>query len=157
MAAFDVVRLLHRLSAALALGSLAVLPIVATRVHAAEDSRFARYGLSIMARTEHWLLWPASLGVVAFGLAMVEGPVAVYDFTAEGSGWLHVGTTLWTLLVLALYGLARLRGELEAEAEQGATGGDPVRTLWQGWTAAWGLAALCLAGGIVAMTLRLGA
>lgn len=152
----DVVRLLHHLSAALALGALAVLPLVASRVHGAEDSRFARYGLSIAARIERWLVWPASLGVVAFGLAMVEGPIAAYDFTAPGMGWLHVGTTLWTLLALALYGLARARQGLEQKAREGATGGRPVRGLWRGWTIAWGVAVACVAGGIVAMATRLG-
>lgn len=157
MAAFTAVRLLHILTAALALGGLATLPAIASRVHGAEDSRFATYGLSIMQRIEHWLVWPATAGIVGFGLLMVEGPLARFSFTAEGNGWLHVGTTLWTLLALSLYGLARLRGELEAKADTGATGGDPVRGLWQGWTAAWAVAVLAIAGGIVTMQLKLGA
>lgn len=153
---FTLVRLAHVLSAALALGGLAALPLVAGRVHGAGDSRFASYGLAIMRRIERALVWPAALGLLAFGLAMVEGPLARFDFTAPGSGWLHVGTTLWTVLALALYGLARLRGELVARAEQGATGGEPVRNLWRGWTAAWLVAVLCVAGGVVAMQLKLG-
>jgi uncharacterized membrane protein len=156
LGALATARLLHVLAAALALGGLASLPIVATRVHGAGDSRFATYGLAIATRIEHWLVWPASAGILVFGLGMVEGPIAAYSFTAEGNGWLHVGTTLWTLLALALYGLARARRELVAKAEQGATGGNPVRRLWQGWTAAWAIALLCVAGGVVAMQLKLG-
>jgi uncharacterized membrane protein len=154
---FDAVQVLHVLSAALALGGLAALPFVAARVHGAGDERFASYGLSIMRTIELGLVWPAAAGIVGLGLAMVEGPIARFSFTAEGSGWLHVGTTLWTVLALALYGMARLRGGLVAEAEDGATGGDPVRRLWQGWTAAWALATLCIAGGVAVMSLRLGA
>lgn len=155
-ALFTTVRLLHVLAAALALGSLAALPLVATRVYGVGDSRFADHGLAIMQRIEQGLVWPATAGVLVFGLAMVEGPIARFAFTAPGSGWLHVGTTLWTVLALALYGLARLRGELEAKAAQGATGGDPVRDLWRGWTAAWTVAVLCLVAGIVVMQLKLG-
>lgn len=154
---FDVVRLLHVLSAAFALGGLAALPAAGRRVYRAGDSRFATYGLSIMRSIEHRLVWPATAGVVAFGLAMVEGPMARFDFTAPGSGWLHVGTTLWTVLALALYGLVRARQGLEAKAEDGATGGEPVRKLWQGWTAAWIVAVICVGGGVVAMQLKLGA
>lgn len=156
-AAFELVRIAHVLSAALALGGLAALPAVATRVHGAGDSRFAEHGLAIMRSIERGLVWPATAAIVAFGLAMVEGPIARFSFTAPGSGWLHVGTTLWTVLALALYGLARARQGLEAEAEQGATGGEPVRALWRGWTAAWAVAVLCVAGGVVAMQLKLGA
>lgn len=153
---FTTVRLLHVLAAALALGGLAALPLVATRVHGAGDSRFAEHGLAIMRSIERGLVWPATAALLALGLAMVEGPIARFDFTAPGSGWLHVGTTLWTVLALALYGLARARRELEGKAAQGATGGEPVRGLWRGWTAAWGLAVLCVAGGVVAMQLKLG-
>lgn len=154
---FALVQVLHVLSAALALGGLAALPAVALEVHGAGDSRFATYGLAIMRRIELALIAPATVGIVAFGLAMVEGPLARFSFTAPGAGWLHVGTTAWTVLALALYGLARARSALADRAEQGATGGEPVRGLWRGWTAAWSLAVLCLAAGVAAMSLKLGA
>lgn len=154
---FALAQLLHVLSAAITLGGLVALPAIALEVHGAGDSRFARYGLAIMRRLELTVIAPATLGVVAFGLAMVEGPLARFSFTAPGSGWLHVGTTLWTLLALALYGLARARGALQAKADEGATGGEPVRDRWRAWTAALSVAVLCLAGGVAAMVFKLGA
>lgn len=157
VSALQTLRILHVLAMAAALGGLLVLPVVATKVHGAGDSRFAVYGLDLMARIERWIVWPATLGVVGFGLLMVEGPYAQFSFTAPGSGWLHIGTTLWTVLALALYGLLRARRALVAKADQGATGGDPVQDLWRGWTAAWAVATLSLAGGVVAMALKLGA
>lgn len=155
--ALTLARLLHRVSVALALGGLATLPVVASRVHRAGDSRFATYGLDVLARIERWIVLPATAGVVAFGLAMVEGPIAVYDFKAPTAGWLHVGAGLWTLLAFALYAMYQLRKRLHEEAEQGATGGDTVDTLWRYWHAAWAVAALAIVGGIAVMAFRLGA
>lgn len=155
--AFDLLRVVHVLAAALALGGLATLPVFRSRVQGAGDSRFAAYGLDLMARVERWLVWPAAALLVGFGLAMVEGPYARFSFTAEGSGWLHVGTTLWTLLAVALYGLARARRSLAGKADQGATGGEGVATVWRWWSIAWAGATLALAGGVAAMMLKLGA
>lgn len=157
LGAFDLARVLHVLSAALALGALATLPILRTKIQGAENSQFAAYGLELMGRIEGWIVAPATLGVVAFGLAMVEGPIARFSFTAPGSGWLHVGTTLWTLLALALYGLFRARRGLQEEAAGGATGGEEVARLWRWWSIAWSGATLALAGGVAAMALKLGA
>lgn len=150
-------RVLHLLAVGVALGSLATLPVLRSRVHKVGDSRFATYGLEAMARIERWILAPASLGVLVFGLAMVEGPVARYDFTAPGAGWLHWGTTMWLILAIGVGTLFHLRGQLVEKAQLGATGGQEVDKLWRYWTLAWGVAVGSLVGGVLVMAWKLGA
>lgn len=154
---FALVRVLHVLAAALTLGGLATLPVARSKVQGAGDSRFATYGLDVMGRIERWVVAPGAVGMLVFGLAMVEGPLARFSFTAPGAGWLHVGATLWTTLAAGLVYMASVRGDLEEEAQLGATGGDPVRGLWRRWSLAWGVAVVSVVGGVAAMALRLGA
>lgn len=154
---FALVRSLHVIAAAVVLGALVTLPLLRPRLQSAEDSRWASEGLGFVATVERWVLAPGVLALGALGFAMVEGPLARFSFTAEGAGWLHLGATLWLLLAGCVAVMWVSRRGLQERAQEGATGGDRVWSLWRRWTAGAVVGALSVAFGIAVMGMRLGA
>lgn len=151
------IRTLHVLTVAITLGALVTLPAIRSRLEEADDSRTAATGLAFVGQIQRWLVVPGTLGVLVFGLAMVEGPLAAFSFTAPGAGWLHIGTTLWMVLAGAVALMWYSHRELVEQARNGATGGDTVRTHWNRWTAGAIVGALVTAGGVAVMAMKLGA
>lgn len=150
-------QLVHIIASALVLGSLATLPRLRYRIEGQEDSRVTLLGLDHIRDVERWILVPGALAILAFGLLMVEGPWARFDFTAPGAGWLHIGATAWLVLAASIGTMWYARDELAKQARQGATGGDRVRTLWRVWTCACLVALGSVLGAVATMVLRLGA
>lgn len=150
------VRTLHVLAVAITLGTLATLPWVRPLLHEAGDSRWATAGLGFVGRVQKWLLVPSTVALLAFGLVMIEGPLAIFSFTAPGAGWLHLGTTLWMLLAASVGVMWYSQRRLTERAEAGATGGQAVEKHWRRWTmAAWtGLLVTVL--GVAVMAMKLG-
>lgn len=155
--AYGLVRTLHVAAAGIALGASLVVALLRPKLEGAEDSRFTASGLAHVATVERWVLAPAALALLVAGLALVEGPLARFDFTAPGAGWLHVGSTLWLVLAVGLAVMWTARLRLQEEAEQGTTGGTRVRTLWRRWTGGAALVALSALLGIATMAMKLGA
>lgn len=153
---FGLVRTLHLLSAAIALGGFFVLPFLRPQLEGAEDSRLTMAGLSFIRTVEHWVIAPAGGALLVFGLLMVEGPVARFSFTDPGMGWLHIGTTLWLAVAGAVVGMVYSRRKLEAFAERGTTGGRAVAKVWGWWTTSAMIGALVIAAGIAVMAMRIG-
>lgn len=155
--AFGLVRTLHVVAAGLLLGASLAVALLRPRLEGAEDSRFTALGLSHLATVERWVLAPAALVLLAAGLALVEGPIARFSFTAPGAGWLHVGSTLWLVLAAGLAVMWTARLSLREEADRGTTGGQRVRTLWRRWTAGAAVVGLSALLGIATMAMKLGA
>lgn len=150
-------QLLHVIASALVLGSLATLPQFRYRLEAHEDSRVTLMGLRHIRHVERWLLIPGALAILAFGLLMVEGPSARFDFTGPGAGWLHAGATLWVLLAASIGAMWYAREELLVQARQGTTGGARVRRLWRVWMTGCLVGLSSTLAGVTTMLLRLGA
>lgn len=151
------VRTLHVLAVALTLGTLATLPWIRPLLHEAGDSRWATAGLRFVGRVQDWLLLPSTVALLAFGLAMVEGPLATFSFTAPGAGWLHLGTTLWMLLAASVGVMWHSQRRLIERAEDGTTGGSTVAKHWRRWTMAASTGLLVTTFGVAVMAMKLGA
>jgi uncharacterized membrane protein len=151
------VRTLHVIAAALTLGSLAAVPLIRGRLENAPDVRIVRRGLGYVRAVERWVLIPSAIALLGFGLAMVEGPLSAFSFTAPNAGWLHIGTTLWMVLAGAIAAMIYHRRQLDEMAQQGATGGSRVGKLWRRWTLSAVAGILTVAGGVAVMGMKLGA
>lgn len=152
--AFTLIRTLHVLSAALALGALVAVTFLQPGRRIPPVLHKAL--LERIGRIERLAIWPGVLGVLVAGLLMVEGPVARFSFTAPGAGWLHLGSTVWLLLAAAVVWMTGTRRKLEGLSEEGEAGGDQAERLWNRWLIACALAIVLLAAGVAVMSMRLG-
>ncbi len=153
--AFSVLRTLHILSAALALGALVAVTFMQPGRRIPPVLHKAL--LERIGRIERLAIWPGTVGVLLAGLLLVEGPVARFSFTAPDAGWLHIGSTLWLFLAATVFWMTSSRRKLEALAEEGSSGISRADRLWNRWLAAAILAILLLGGGIATMTMKLAA
>jgi uncharacterized membrane protein len=153
---FGVLRTLHVLAAAVTLGAVVAALGLRPFLHRHEDVRVAEAGLAYLERVDRTLVQPGAAALLVFGLLLVEGPVARFSFTAPGAGWLHLGSTLWLVLAAGLALMEVSRRGLQAAADDGATGGDRVATLWRRWTAGGVVAAAALVAAVAVMGLKLG-
>lgn len=153
---YGLVRTLHLIAASLVFGGLVVAPFLRPRIEESPPD-VARAGLATLGAIEQGILAPSAVLLLIMGLLMVEGPAARYSFTAPGAGWLHLGSTLWLVLVVGLGVMWYHRDKLQKKAREGVTGGNEVAKLWRRWTLGASLCTITALAGIVVMAMKIGA
>lgn len=148
--AYLVVKFLHVVAAALAVGYVALTPMWQRAASRAGDAGFLRLTLETIRSLQARIAWPTAIVLVVTGLALVVGPLATtYDLSRSrwAQGATVLGLAFATMLAFGLSGPVRKMLPL---VEKGEHEGPAMDKLWADWRSALYAAALL---GLVAIAL----
>lgn len=141
-ATYLVVKYLHVVASAVALGYVALLPMWRNAAARTNDAAILRHALEVIRSLQSRLAIPTLAIAVVTGLLLTVGPLATtYDLTR--SRWAQGAAVVGTIFaILVVFGLSGPVKKMLPLVEKGESEGPAMDKLWSEWRTSLAAAAL---------------